>query len=109
MLVLSRKKGERIRIGSSIEVEVLSVECGHGIGLASIGRHVHYNLPVINRQWSLKYPQTIEEGMVIAYESLEGEHRVGGVRLENMVVVTKNGAEIMDYWPREEIVVADKI
>jgi len=95
--------------GFKDEVEVLSIEIGHGIGLASIGRHVHYNLPVINRQWSLKYPQTIEEGMVIAYESLEGEHRVGGVRLEDMVVVTKNGAEIMEYWPRDEILVAGEI
>ena len=70
---------------------------------------MHYNYPVINRQWSLKYPQIIEEGMVIAYESLEGEHRVGGVRMENMVVVTKNGAEIMDFFPRDEILVAGNI
>ena len=35
--------------------------------------------------------------MTIAVESREGETRVGGARLENMLVVTKNGAEIMDY------------
>ena len=34
--------------------------------------------------------------------------RVGGVRLENMMVVTKNGAEIMDYFPRDEILVAPR-
>jgi hypothetical protein len=28
--------------------------------------------------------------------------------LENMLVVTKNGAEIMDYFPREEILVAPR-
>ena len=95
--------------GYKDEVEVLTVEVGHGIGLVNLSSHVHYNYPVINRQWSLKYPQAIEEGMVIAYESLEGEHRVGGVRMENMVVVTKDGAEIMDFFPRDEILVAGEI
>jgi len=97
--------------GYKDEVEVLSVEIGHGIGLVELDAPcgVHYNYPAINRQWSLKHPQTIEEGMVIAYESLEGEHRVGGVRMENMVVVTKSGAEIIDHFPRDEILVAGAI
>ncbi len=96
--------------GYKDEVEVLTVEVGHGIGLVGLAPgHMHYNYPVINRQWSVKYPQVIEEGMVIAYESLEGEHRVGGVRMENMVVVTKDGAEIMDFFPRDEILVAGEI
>jgi Xaa-Pro aminopeptidase len=43
--------------------------------------------------------------MVIGYESLEGEHRVCGVRLENMVVVTDDGCEILDHFPRDEIIV----
>jgi Xaa-Pro aminopeptidase len=46
--------------------------------------------------------------MTIAVECREGETRVGGVRLENMLVVTKNGAELMDYFPREEILVAPR-
>lgn len=92
--------------GYKDEVEVLSIEFGHGIGLASPApASVHYNYPVINNQWSHKNPQPFEEGMVIAYESCEGEHMVGGVRLEDMVVVTKNGPEVIDFYPREEIVV----
>ncbi len=79
---------------------MLTVEIGHGIGL-----HHLYDPPVINRQWSFKYPQVFEPGMVIAVESLEGEHGVGGARLENMLVVTKDGAEIIDHFPRDEILV----
>ncbi len=93
--------------GYEDEVDVLSVECGHGIGLVNIGScHAHYNWPVINRQWSLKHPQVFEPGMVIAIESLEGEHRQGGFRLEHMVLVTKDGAELLDYFPRDEILIA---
>jgi hypothetical protein len=44
-----------------------------------------------------------EEGMVMGIEGREGEFRVGGVRLENMVLVTKDGAEIIDYTPRDHI------
>jgi Xaa-Pro dipeptidase len=93
--------------GYKVEAEVLSVELGHGIGLVNLNsRHVHYNWPVINRQWSLEYPQTLEEGMVIALESLEGVHRLGGARLEDMVVVTNEGATLLDLYPRDEILIA---
>jgi Xaa-Pro aminopeptidase len=61
---------------------------------------------VINRQWSLKHPQVFEPGMVVAIESLEGEHRQGGFRLEHMVLITENGPELLDYFPREEILLA---
>ena len=85
-------------------------EAGHAIAALGLGMPVYhpvfvsYAMPNINRQWSIKYPQTFEKGMIIAYESLEGEHRVAGVRLEHMVVVTENGAEILDYFPGEEII-----
>jgi len=91
--------------GYKEEVEVLASEIGHGIGL---GTSTGYDMPIINRLWSLQHPQVFEEGMTIAVECREGEHRVGGVRLQNMLVVTKTGAEIMDYFPREEILVAPR-
>jgi Xaa-Pro aminopeptidase len=83
--------------GYKDEAEVLTVEIGHGIGIGG------YNMPVIARQFSLKHPMPILEGMTIAIEALEGEHRVGGVRLEDMIIVAKNGAELLDHMPREQI------
>jgi len=80
------------------EVYVLTMEIGHGIGLNL------YEMPVINRQWSIKHPQVFEVGNCMAVESREGEWRVGGARIEDMIVVTENGAEIINRMPRDELI-----
>ncbi len=84
------------------EAELLTLEIGHGIGLHA------YGYPIINRQFSLEHPQPFEAGMTVAIEGREGEPGVGGVRLEDAVVVTKDGAELIDHWPRDEILVAPR-
>lgn len=81
------------------ELDVLTIEFGHGLGL------IVYEMPVISRLWSLKHPQVFEVGNCMAIESREGEWRVGGARLEDMIVVTENGAEIVNRMPRDEIIV----
>ncbi len=84
--------------GYTDEAEVLTIEIGHGVGLHQ------YEMPVINRQWSLDYPQVFEPGMIIAVEGREGAPGQGGVRLEDMVLVTDAGAEVLDRFPRDRIV-----
>ena len=78
--------------GYDDEVEVLTIEIGHGIGMHA------YEQPVINRQWSLEHPQEITEGMVVAVEGREGIPRESTVRLEQMVIVTKEGPQLIDRY-----------
>jgi Xaa-Pro aminopeptidase len=82
--------------GYESEDRLLVSEVGHGIGFT-------YDEPVISRIWSFDHPQVFEPGMVIAVEGREGEKGFGGVRFEEMVVVTETGHEIITEWPSEEI------
>lgn len=79
------------------EAEVLTIEIGHGVGLSQ------YEPPVINRQWSLPYPQPLLENMVVAIEGREGSPQVGGVRLERMVWISAQGPRLLDRFPAEAI------
>ena len=73
---------------------------GHGLGLAQ------YDRPVISRIWSLDYPQEIEPGMVFALETQHGKVHEFGVRLEEMLLVTDNGYELLSSQKSDEIIAA---
>ncbi len=73
---------------------------GHGLGLAQ------YDPPVISRIWSLDYPVEIQEGMVFALETQHGKVHEFGVRLEEMLVVTEDGHELLTSFPIDEITLA---
>jgi Xaa-Pro aminopeptidase len=83
--------------GYAAEEPLLVAEVGHGIGMT-------YEEPVISRLWSFDQPQTFEPGMIVAVECREGRSGYGGVRLEEMVLVTETGHRVLSNWPAEEIV-----
>jgi Xaa-Pro aminopeptidase len=71
---------------------------GHGLGLAQ------YDQPVISRIWSLDHPVEIKEGMVFALETQHGKLHEFGVRLEEMLVVDKDGPEMLSTFKSDEII-----
>jgi len=76
-------------------------DMGHGIGLWL------YEYPVINRLWSLKHPQVLEEGMTIAVEALDTtDPTLGRIKVEEMIAITKNGVEIFNAIPSKTMMVA---
>lgn len=74
---------------------------GHGLGLAQ------YDQPVISRIWSLDHPVDILPGMVFALETQHGKVHEFGVRLEEMLVVTDTGHELITSFPIDEITTVD--
>jgi Xaa-Pro dipeptidase len=73
---------------------------GHGLGLAQ------YDRPVISRIWSLDYPEEIRPGMVFALETQHGKVHEFGVRLEEMLLVTDDGHELLSSYASHEIISA---
>jgi len=77
---------------------------GHGIGLDN------HEAPMITPLFSGEHPVTLEEGMVLALETYYGTlpmTELGeGARLEEDIVVTKDGYELLTKWPVNEIVEA---
>jgi len=87
--------------GYEEEDEAAANNWGHGLGLAQ------YDPPVISRIWSLDHPVEIQKGMVFALETQHGKVHDFGVRLEEMLIVTDDGHEIISTFPIKEITVTD--
>jgi Xaa-Pro aminopeptidase len=68
---------------------------GHGVGLA-----VHED-PTINAE----NKNVLQEGMVFTIEPGIYVPNLGGVRLEDMVRVTSQGAEVLTYLPKNLVVI----
>lgn len=85
--------------GLKSEDEAFLLQFGHGVGLSI------WEKPVISRLFSLEHPYPIKEGMVFAMEtycpSADGK---GATRIEEEVVVTKDGCDRIFRYPIEELI-----
>ena len=63
-----------------------------------------YDRPVISRIWSLDYPEEIRPGMVFALETQHGKVHEFGVRLEEMLLVTDDGHELLSTYASDRII-----
>jgi Xaa-Pro aminopeptidase len=83
------------------EEAAFALQYGHGVGLSI------WEKPVFSRLVSLEHPEVIEEGMVFALETYwPSSDGWGAARIEEELVVTADGCEVITKFPAEELLVA---
>ena len=83
------------------EEAAFALQMGHGIGLAIWER------PMISRLVSLEHPHEIKPGMVFALETFwPSTDGWSAARIEEEIVVTPTGHEVITRFPAEELLVA---
>jgi Xaa-Pro aminopeptidase len=83
------------------EEACFGLQYGHGVGLSV------WEQPVISRLVSLDHPVTIEAGMVIALETFwPASDGWSAARIEEEVLVTETGHEVITRFPAETLLVA---
>jgi Xaa-Pro dipeptidase len=88
--------------GFDSEMEAFGLQFGHGLGLALHER------PIISRLNSLEHPVEIQQGMVFALETYcPASDGHSAARIEEEIVVTARGAEVITLFPAEELMVTN--
>jgi Xaa-Pro dipeptidase len=88
-------------IGFASEMEAFGLNFCHGLGL---GLHER---PIISRLNSVEDPMELEAGMVFAVETYcPATDGVSAARIEEEVIVTPRGAQIITLFPAEELPIA---
>src|SRR5712672_3919084 len=83
------------------EEAAFALQYGHGVGLSS------WEKPIFSRLVSFDHPEVIEEGMVFALETFwPASDGWQAARIEEQLVVTATGCEIITRFPAEELLVA---
>ena len=83
------------------EEAAFALQMGHGIGLAI------WEKPMISRLVSLEHPHEIKPGMVFALETFwPTKDGTSAARIEEEIVVTATGHEVITRFPAEELLVA---
>ena len=90
-------------LGFASEMDAFGLQFGHGLGL---GLHER---PIISRLNSLEHPVEIKNGMVFALETYcPASDGVSAARIEEEVVVTEKGAEVLTRFPAQTLFVANE-
>jgi Xaa-Pro aminopeptidase len=83
------------------EEAAFALQFGHGVGLSI------WEKPVFSRLVSLDHPEPIEEGMVFALETFwPAADGWSAARIEEQLVVTADGCEVITRFPAERLMVA---
>ena len=87
--------------GFANEEAAFALQYGHGVGLAI------WEKPVISRLVSLEHPVTLKPGMVFALETFwPSTDGWSAARIEEEIVVTEKGHEVITRFPAEKLMVA---
>src|SRR5881397_243228 len=90
-------------IGFESEMAAFGLNFCHGLGL---GLHER---PIISRLNSLDDPMELKEGMVFAVETYcPATDGISAARIEEEVIVTPKGAQIITLFPAEELPIANR-
>jgi Xaa-Pro aminopeptidase len=83
------------------EEAAFALQYGHGVGLSI------WEKPIFSRLVSFDHPETIREGMVFALETFwPAADGWSAARIEEQLVVTADGCEVITRFPAEELLVA---
>jgi Xaa-Pro aminopeptidase len=83
------------------EEAAFALQYGHGVGLSI------WEKPIFSRLVSFDYPEEIQAGMVFALETFwPASDGWSAARIEEQLVVTKDGCEVITRFPAEELLVA---
>ena len=92
---------EAQEFGFPDEEAAFALQYGHGVGLSI------WEKPIFSRLVSYDHPETIEEGMVFALETFwPASDGWSAARIEEQLVVTADGCEVITRFPAEELLVA---
>jgi Xaa-Pro aminopeptidase len=91
-------------LGFPDEETCFGLQFGHGIGVGL------YESPMISRVHSLEHPVELEEGMVFALETYcAATDGRSAARIEEEVVVTPTGCDVLTRFPAQELLVAGRM
>jgi Xaa-Pro aminopeptidase len=91
---------EAPEFGFPDEEAAFALQYGHGVGLAI------WEKPVFSRMVSFDHPEMIQEGMVFALETFwPASDGWSAARIEEQLVVTADGCEVITRFPAEELMV----